>query len=482
MRSRRHTIVLQGLLFICFLLVAARARSLVSLLVGEDSIDQFSFLIPILHSLPWIFGGMLIDSLFKAVVLQRLFLRLKGREAPRLLANLFSALVQVVVVVGIIAVAFNESVTSLVATSGLVTIIIGIALRELIADFFSGLAINIERPYDIGDWLEVERNLVAKVIEINWRATRLLTQSHKLIVVPNRLLAAKTLVNFSAPDPKYREKISLVLGNEHDPKRIENILHAAVLATPETLSGEPHRIRIDGFNERGTIWEVKFWIDGYAKRVPAVHNVCANIVTFLRAAGVEVPYSRLESLNLGQSLAELHESSRERNVRRVLERIELLSAFTSQELDHLESVLKERRLAGKQVVVRENEVGDSMFILVEGLLEASREEDEESSTVVGRIQPGEVFGEMSLLTGAPRQATVTALLPSVALELTADEVRQLLTHRPALAESLGHIMDRRSRATAAARTALEQARTADQEVSTQHWADRIRAFFRLLGA
>ena len=135
---------------------------------------------------------------------------------------------------------------------------------------------------------------------------------------------------------------------------------------------------------------------------------------------------------------------------------------------------REVRVQKDEAIIRQGDAGHSLFILVEGLLEASMS-DAPSGTVrtVGRIEPGQAFGEMPFLTGAPRTATLTALTPAVALELDSEIIGSILCDRPALADQLAAVMARNRAATTAA---AERAATAEP-AAVKTLADRIRAFF-----
>ncbi|MBX9634196.1 MAG: mechanosensitive ion channel family protein, partial [Magnetospirillum sp.] len=370
---------------------------------------------------------------------------------------------------GGMATALDGSFSTFLTTSGALTVVVGFALRELILDFFCGIAINLEQPFKMDDWVEVQKDVVAKVVEINWRATRLLTDSHKTIIVPNRMMASANLINYSLPTPVYRENMKLVLGNEHDPERVANILMAAILSTPQVLAQKKNRVRIDGFNERGTIWALKFWIGSYADRVPSVHNVYANCIHHLHAAGIEIPYSRNEMIMSGRSLSALHDAGRQRDTMTVLRRVPLFNALRDDELKIVAAKLNESTLSSGTTVVRQGDAGQSLFVLVEGLLSVSID-----GKAVGSIQPGNVFGEMSLLTGEPRKATISAHTDAVVLEIVAEQIGDVMTARPEIVDELARIMARnRQTATAAGKS------PAEEKSASSVLAEKIRTFFRV---
>ena len=426
----------------------------------------------LMASLLWILGGVLADTTAKAVIFGRILPRITRHEPPLLLVNLSTTIIFTITLGGCIVTFLDGSVTTLLTTSGVLTVVVGFALRELILDFFCGIAINLERPFKMGDWVEVQKDLVARVVEINWRATHLLTDSHKTVIVPNRMMASKNLVNYSLPESSYRENMKIVLGNEHDPDRIVSILTAAILATPEVIPGAKHRVRLEGFDERGTVWALKFWIAVYSERIPAIHNVYANCIRNLHAAGIEIPYNRSEVIMSGRSLSTVHETARQRNNFTILRRVQLFKALHDAEVQKVADCLSEHDFAADQVVVMQGDAGQSLFVLVEGLLTVSVDDQ-----VVGTIQAGSVFGEMSLLTGEPRKATVMTQTTTVVLEVSAELMHEIMTSRPSIVDDLALIMARNK-----AVKAVSGSPEASVKGESSLLADKIRSFFHRIHA
>lgn len=429
-----------GTPLIAFLLLAFvhnQSASIASL-VTPLAPDSELFATRAVGILLWLCGAWLVGRAIDTLLLNPVIRSRTGAPAPRILSNVVSATLFVATIFCIIKFVFDRPVGGLLATSGIVTVIIGFAIRDMIADFFSGLAMNIEQPYRIGDWLELD-GVVGRVTEMNWRATRLITQSRKSVVIPNNNLAGRQFANISRPERYYRESLDLVLNYTTDPARIENILMAAIHAT-EGLAAQRHDVRIIGFQERGVVYQIRFWVNDYTDKVRLRHRLAANVLEFISQAGISIPYAQHEIV-----LTRERKPRKERriNARRLLSRVSWLEMLTDDELVQLAKVALGKEFAVGRDIVRQGELGSSLYVLVEGVLDVIARNEDGKDGSVGKIQPGQAFGEMSLLTGSPRVATVRALTDAYVLEIRREDLEPILRARPAIAEELGQIMARR---------------------------------------
>ena len=153
-----------------------------------------------------------------------------------LLTDLVGLMAFGLAVLGIVGIVLHQPITGLIATSGAVAALIGLAAQRMIADIFSGLALSVERPFVVGDWLEIGSGMAGKIIEANWRAVRLVTIEGRAVVVPNSFLANNNFVNVSAPQRYFRLRREICVDYSVPGERVLPILHAAMVATP----GRPH--------------------------------------------------------------------------------------------------------------------------------------------------------------------------------------------------------------------------------------------------
>ena len=372
-----------------------------------------------------------------------------GAQVPRLLKDVVVAAVFLVAGITIVGLVFERDVTALWVSSGIFGIVVGLAIRGTIADVFSGIALNVDRPFREGDWIEVHPRGVERVrgevLEVNWRSTRLKTVDNTVVVLPNNLVALSLLVNLSLPEPLSRFETSFCLEFGIPPERALRILLAGAQASGAPLDEPPPKVYIDRVTEVGVEYKVRYWLDP-TKVTPrrGRHEVTLSILQHLYHAGISLAYPKQDVYMARMPVRQL---SRDRDRCELLTRVELLQTLRPDELARLATAARELSIAAGGAVVRQGDPGASLFVVVEGLLEVYRcqEEGSEPQKVV-ELQPGEFFGEMSLLTGAPRSATVLAATETVVYEIAAREINALLASRPELAWRLAEVVARRREA------------------------------------
>jgi small-conductance mechanosensitive channel len=415
-------------------------------------------------TLAWLSLAWFGSRLFHAAV------RRSERPVPRLLGDLVAILLFTAAVILVIGGVFHQQIGALITTSSVLVAVIGFSVRELIADFFAGLCINLERPYGLGDWLEVtESGLVGKVVEINWRATRMVTLRGITVVVPNGLIARNQFKNYSTPKRSFRVLVPVVLDYNVPVEVARRLLLAAVRGAPLVLREPPPDVMLDSFTDHGLSYLVRFWVADYEPMVPARDQVMACIHRHLRLGGVQLCHAR-QDVTLARAAPTPGAEGRRMAA---LRHVELFRALTEGDVNELTEALSVRRIPAGAAVVQAGEAGASLFVVVEGLLEVRG-----GTEVLATLGPGEVFGEMSLLTGVPRSATVVAATDALLFEIFDHQLRPILHRRPELAEALGAIVEQRQQAN---RNRMPvDAGPCDPPSGGQPLLSRIREFFGLV--
>ena len=352
----------------------------------------------------------------------------KGSQVPKLLRDLTTAVLAIVCIIAITSDVFGIEIGGVLTASGIVIAIVGFALRSMIADVFTGIALGVEQPAKVGDWIQLNDGTIGRVIEMNWRATRLLTTDEVTVVVPNNFLASTPFRNYHSPDSHWRDQFQIVLGYEVTAHQAERILLSAVSQIAESINlpREPEA-RIIEYTDHGIKWEVRYWVPDFPSRSRIRYAIQRNVLRNLHFAGASVPRPRLETLDATDPAAKrdpLHEDLA------LLRGIELFSAFSDAELSGLVRRMRTRLFLKGRPVIQQGETGDSLFVVKEGFLDVFIRNESGVIVRVGQQVPGMYFGEMALLTGEARTATVTPSVDSVVLEIGKDDLEPMLLARP----------------------------------------------------
>lgn len=225
----------------------------------------------------WILGAWLIKSILDLILRRTIFPDDNQPHARRLFADLASVLVYVIALVGIMDTVFKQPVSTLLATSGVVAIVIGLALQNTLADVFSGLAINIERPFTAGDWITVTDRVEGQVIEINWRATRIRTVVNDMIVVPNSVVGKAIVTNHRRLNEPHLCTCEVRIDHLIPPRRVIEALQAALRNSPGLASGSAPRAYACGFTDALIVYELVFAIDDFTLKQAVQSEVIGRV-------------------------------------------------------------------------------------------------------------------------------------------------------------------------------------------------------------
>src|SRR5262249_7450265 len=154
----------------------------------------------------------------------------KPREG-RLLQDLVVGVIYLGAGLSIVAYVFSVPVGTLIATSGVFALILGLALQSTLNDVFSGIALNLGRAYTVGDWIVLENDVQGRVIETNWRATHLLNGTNDLVIIPNSALAKARLTNLSSPDETHGISLTVRVVPVQSPAAIESVMQTVLLSS-----------------------------------------------------------------------------------------------------------------------------------------------------------------------------------------------------------------------------------------------------------
>ena len=428
----------------------------------------------IAETLFWLANAWFVSRLIDVFVWSSVESR-TGRPAPKLIVAVGRLLVFMLAVAVIITVIFQHVLTGLVVSSGVLGIVLGFALQRMISDFFSGIAMGMEHPFRVGDWIEVD-GVTGKVIETNWRATRMITLEHVTVVLPNSFIAERRFLNYNLPEAWFRTETQITLEFEVPPHDARRVLIAAVRSTPGVLAWPQPDVLLTEFSALGHVFEARYFVADYAAMRQTRDAVNTSIAHHLWQAGFAVAYPKTDLFHAPMPHRDL-DRKKERDA--LLSRVELFEPLAAAELSQLATSLMERDCKAGQEIVKQGEPGASLFVIVDGLLEV-KVTHEEQTRVVGRLGPGEFFGEISLLTGSPRGASVTAITDATLFELTHEVISPILQQRPEIAAEISRFVALRRTRNSKAMEKADPVQTAQEEHSfTEDLLRKIRGFFGL---
>lgn len=403
----------------------------------------------------------------------RAFLVLGRRPHERkLVQDLLAALIYTAAVLAIVAYVFDLPLKGLLATSGVAAIVIGLALQSSLGDVFSGIVLNIERPYRVGDWIILDDTVQGRVIETNWRATHILTARQDVAIVPNSTVAKSKLVNCSTPTEIHGSSIRVKLEPVLTPSAGRNLLKEALLGTAHILRTPEPSVTINDLSAETIDYELSYSVADVDAVDSAQNELFDRVYRAAAAAGVKFsprlagpPEKTAVEDNQMMSVPE-----------RLLAGISLFSTLTREEKTTLASKMERKEYNAGDAIVTAGTIVQALSIVSRGVLVATAEEGGRRVEVL-RLARGDYFGEFGLLTGEPMYGDVTAVTRVVIYEISKDSLSPLMQARPGLARELSESLASRQ---LARRTVLDQRNGA--EVVKEGLADRVAANIRRLFA
>ena len=334
----------------------------------------------------------------------------------------------------------------LFAGSAVVTAVLGFALRDTLGNIFAGLAIHAEHPFEVDDWIQYDDNPahVGKVVEINWRATKVITLDLAYVIIPNGQLAQASIRNFTKPDPWSRRSLFITAPYEVPPQRVQAIMLEAIRGSFGVLDEPPPSVVTNAFNDRGIEYWVRLFTTEFGRRDRVDGMARDRIFYALARHGIRLPVAT-HQVRLTQ-LPPQAELPREAVVAERAARLEaagVLGVLTPEQLQRLASDHEERTYAAHEPIVRQGEAGNSMFIITAGRVSVAVRSATGQEVPVRELTVGDYFGELSLLTGAPRSATVTAEAETRVLEVSCEAFQKILQEQPELVDRLSSEMQQR---------------------------------------
>ena len=394
--------------------------------------------------------------------IQAWFRRRKTRyPVPGVLHGFILAVFYLLLVFMILKGILGINITPFLATSAILTAVIGLALQGVLGNILAGLSLHFTRSFSRGDWVKIGET-EGIVMETNWRETRILDRASNMIVLPNNAVASGTITNFSQPDPKAAIMLPLKIGFEAAPAVVLETLKAAAREVPEVVASPAPLAYILGTDDYGVSYLLKFWIQDYQRKFSIQTEVGRRVWYKFRRQGISIPVpvagdlaKVLEALDKGKAETASAKAA-DRNL------VDLLNSsflrhqegdragqaiLTDAEAGELASLARRVVFTPGEVLFRQGEKGEACYIIARGKVKGrvSAEENGKSFGSEFETGPGGIVGEMSLFTGMPRTATVAVEEEAELLEIGAEAFVEILARNPGLAESVAELVSRRNR-------------------------------------
>src|SRR6185437_876366 len=314
--------------------------------------------------------------------------------------------------IGLITFVLNLPVQGILVTSGAVAVAIGLALQSSLADVIYGIVLSLGKPYSAGDWISLDNGAEGKIIEMNWRATHLLTDHRDVVIVPNSVIAKAKIINASFPSRVHGTTITVPLAPNTSPMIASQILSDATLACAAVLCDPAPAIAVKSISREALNIEVTFFTSDVVSSPDAQNRVYEKIFRSLGVADIGLgSRSAPSAQDRTQNPASLAG-----DVERLVAFTPVFSRLTAAERTAISGAMVRETIEPGKTVLERGGVSQAMYIVGSGVLSAPRQEAGRE-VEIGRIGPTDHFGAAGLLGGTPMIARVSALTRAVVYRL-----------------------------------------------------------------
>jgi small-conductance mechanosensitive channel/CRP-like cAMP-binding protein len=367
----------------------------------------------------------------------------KKRQAtiPQFLRQVVALFIYLIALLVVLSVVYHAEtqLKGLLAGSGIAAIVLGFATQDLFGGIIAGIALQISRPYKVGDWLNIQ-DRYAEVMEINWRSTRLRTNDGIYLDIPNYTIARGTIVNLHYPTQVHAMRIRVGADYKVPPNRVKDALHRAAASAEGVMLEPAPKIYVVDFAESSVIYEIKFWMGNHVHYNDVCDAIRTNIWYEFKRQRITIPFPIRTIYLERRQRREVPEGHDE--ARAILRGEPLFDCLDDAQLENVLHSAHFNRYGRGERIIEEGASGDSMFIMLRGVahVTVSRNGDD---IRLGHMRSGDCFGEMSLLTGEARSATIRAEQDCEVMEIRKEVMAEILRESPQCLTQLSDLLAKR---------------------------------------
>lgn len=366
-------------------------------------------------------------------------------ESKREITSLLRTVLSIIIYIIAFAIIFQAqypgiNLGSIFAGSAIFGIVVGLALQDTLGNLFAGIALQADQPFQVGDVVSISNNRIGVVESVSWRGVKIRTFQNKLLIMSNAVLGKETI----EVAPRGNLNARLVYFNTlyaNSPARTAQIVRDAVRQVENVSQKIRPVVRVRNLGDNGIDWEVKYWIDDYTKFNDTDALIRQRIWYAFQREKIEFAYPT-RTIHVE---TKPQETAFEEHINAVSERLNKVAIFaplSEEEVERLAESSRVRVYAPGEAIVRIGQEGNSMFVIMRGSVEIQVPQGN-STKVLNKLQENDFFGEMSLLTGEPRTATVMAAEETEVLRIGKEAIKPIFEANPEVVSAIGEMIEER---------------------------------------
>lgn len=439
------------------------------LLLLETQIKAVPLYGGLIGSLQSLIVMLCLANLVAYLVVDVYFYFRMGRQVPSFLRDILTMLVYLVFALASLRVIFQIDVSSIVTTTTVLTAAVAFAMQTTIANILSGFYVQKDENLKQQTWIYIkEHEITGKIVNVGFRYTTLRTLDNQKVMVPNNYIMQNIVLALgSRGGEKSAVHLKVGLGYDIPPEKAVNLLTRVLQLEEHIVKDPPPRVVVSNFLDSSIEYDLKYFLDEYSSHMITRGSVLSKIWYAVTREGYSIPFPHREVIAKPASKPFVVEGE---DLLSALRRTEVLQSLSEEEFRQLAGRVHLKVYGNGEVVVRQNDPGDSLFLIRRGHVTVHLDD-----SLVGRLQEGEIFGEMSLLTGERRKATVIAGEEAHLVEISKADIEPVIRANPSILDSLSAILAEREERNIEHRKKLESSQAGVDRKETL--LKKLKAFF-----
>jgi small-conductance mechanosensitive channel/CRP-like cAMP-binding protein len=395
----------------------------------------------------------------------------RARDTSNILRDLISLILYAAVVVGVLAADFQVNVYSLVASVGVLGVVIGFAVQQTLGDIFSGLALQLQRPFDHGDWVR-SGQFLGRVQSVGVRSTTMITRNNERLEIPNSAIAKEALTNYGTPP--VCDEISIGITYNEPPNRVREVILKVMSDVPHVLLEPSPEVLAWEYGDWAIKYRIKYWIADYGLQEEIRNGLLTSLWYTLRRNNMEIPFPTQTLDVRTPKISRRPQVEFENEIIRELRQIDFLGNLADEEMRLLVPNVQVHEFGAGETLFSQGDVGDTMYIIRRGRVEVLGRTDNGMKRSIAVLARPQIIGEAGMMTGEPRNATCRAQTDVEVLELNRESFSELFKQHPEAVEQISEVIANR----ASERKELLRESVGDGVIARRNWwVAKVRQIF-----
>lgn len=355
---------------------------------------------------------------------------------PRLIKDI---VVIILYIIGLLLIAkyyLNIRITMVLASSAVLTVVMGFALQDILGDLFSGIALNLDESLHTGDWIKTGE-FEGKIEQFRWRSIRIRTTDNVLVLIPNQIASKKEVQRFCHNGENFALRIYMGVGYEISPDKVIETILEALTDVPDIAKEPPALVRIKSFDDFAIHYEIRFWMTDFFQKDPVACEVRRRIWYAFKRQGIRIPVP-IRDVYLHEAKTEKDLAVPVEHIIKLLQNNNILSTLSAEHLFALAKDAEVRLYGQGEFLIKENETGSNFFHILEGEAEVLK-----GNKIVKTLKRDDYVGEISLFTGEQTVAAVRITRESKILCISSAQFRATVQLNENMAMKLAEVIAQR---------------------------------------